>query len=252
MHGETLHDDRLQFWFRMFCLQSVSCRFLVEFGLVVSCLVGAGEWFDGMPNRAGLRFFLLLDNNKHPALSKTQSHVLLSDEIISKGLLCLFVMLYQINLCTTILCLHFFFLFFFDTNCVAFWLFWTDASPVLFEMEMPCCRSFCFHLTQLTCQSANYTLFSISPTDTLIALVQAYGSQASLLYCNLLPSASVLRGLQMSAFRNRGHPDSNYQGWCLTTVCPEDPWNTIWDIFWGEEVVHWQILVPWLLMFYHI
>jgi len=83
--------------------------------------------------------------------------------------------------------------------CVCLLLFLFDASPVLSKVEMPCCSSFCFHLTQLICQ-----LYSVSPTGALISLVvttsgnvESYGSQASLLCYNLLPAASILCGLQI-------------------------------------------------------
>jgi hypothetical protein len=66
----------------------------VEFGLVVAWLVQASGL---MECPRGPPFLSFAKQNKHPALTGTQSHVLLSDEIISKGLLCLFVMLYLPN-----------------------------------------------------------------------------------------------------------------------------------------------------------
>jgi len=41
--------------------------------------------------------------------------------------------------------------------CICLLLFLFDAPPVLSKVEMPCCSSFCVHLTQLICQ-----LYSVS------------------------------------------------------------------------------------------
>ena len=71
-----------------------SCRFWVEFVLVVAWLVQASSLME-FPRRPP--FLSFARQNKLPALTGTQSHVLLSDDIISKGLLCLFVVIYQIN-----------------------------------------------------------------------------------------------------------------------------------------------------------
>jgi hypothetical protein len=74
----------------------------VEFGLVVAWLVQASGL---MECPRGPPFLSFAKQNKPPALTETQSHVLLSDEKISKGLLCLFVMLYyQINSILYFLC----------------------------------------------------------------------------------------------------------------------------------------------------
>jgi hypothetical protein len=94
-----------------------------------------------MERPTGPPFLSFAKQNRHPALTETRSHALLSDEIISKDLLCLFVMLDQISF-ISLSFLNFFSLCTADMHhyygVFDFSLFISDASPVLSEMEMPC------------------------------------------------------------------------------------------------------------------
>lgn len=129
-----------------------------------------------MERPTGPPFLSFAKQNRHPALTETRSHALLSDEIISKDLLCLVVMLDQISFISL-----FFLISYVQPICTTIMEYLTFRCsylmPLQFCLKWRChaCSSFCFHLTQLTCQ-----LCPVSPTDTLIALAPTPTASGSL------------------------------------------------------------------------